>query len=256
MAGLELIEPTDLYNLLNQGTRFPALSDPNYLLLLDARKNNEYNESHIITAKKAPKGENDEFTVPYDAELECKTNVVVYDGNTSNLKDEGNGVKCGKLMWDMGSRNPVKILKGGYEAFSALYPFLRTQKILYMPREYDEIKTYPIEIIPGFLYLGTLTQGNAAYIQKDLKVKDGYKDKNGVVLVFSDLGISRSVTVVIAYLMHANCISLKDAYNHVLRCCHSMRPNRSFISQLSKWEADIFGEVENFAVTDISDPNF
>ncbi len=29
-----LIEPTELYNLLNQGTIYPALSDPNYLLLL------------------------------------------------------------------------------------------------------------------------------------------------------------------------------------------------------------------------------
>ena len=38
-------------------------------------------------------------------------------------------------------------------------------------QEYDEIKTYPIEVIPGFLYLGTLAQGNAAYIQKDLKVR-------------------------------------------------------------------------------------
>lgn len=34
MAGLELCEPTELYNLLNQATVYPCLSDPNYLLLL------------------------------------------------------------------------------------------------------------------------------------------------------------------------------------------------------------------------------
>lgn len=295
MAGLKLIEPTQLYNLLNQGTNYPCLSDPNYLLLLDARAKNEYNESHVITAKKAPKDENGDFVVPYDAELECKTHVVVFDGNTSSLKDEGAAIDCGKVM-GIGSRNPVQILKGGYEAFSALYPFLRTQKILYMPREYDEIKTYPTEILPGFLYLGNWAQGNAAYIQKDLKVKghvncseqpetffkeegpflkqisvadtlesdlhskfqatcdfiSGHLDKKHAVLVFSDLGISRSAAVIIAFLMHHNKWSLKEAYEHTKACCTNVRPNRGFVTQLSQWEADIFGQ----AATDISDPNF
>jgi len=29
----------------------------------------------------------DEYAVPFDADLECKTHVVVYDGNTSSLLD-------------------------------------------------------------------------------------------------------------------------------------------------------------------------
>jgi serine/threonine/tyrosine-interacting-like protein 1 len=62
-------------------------------------------------------------------------------------------------------------ISGGYEDFSALYPFLRTQKILFMPREMDELQTYPTEILPGLLYLGNKRQGNAGYIQKDLKIK-------------------------------------------------------------------------------------
>jgi serine/threonine/tyrosine-interacting-like protein 1 len=35
----------------------------------------------------------------------------------------------------------------------------------------DEIKPYPIEVIPGLLYFGNWKQGNAEYIQKDLKIK-------------------------------------------------------------------------------------
>ena len=38
-------------------------------------------------------------------------------------------------------------------------------------QELDEIQTYPIEVIPGLLFLGNWRQGNAAYIQKDLKVR-------------------------------------------------------------------------------------
>jgi len=33
--------------------------------------------------------DNDEFTVTHDAELECKINIVVYDGTTESLDDLG-----------------------------------------------------------------------------------------------------------------------------------------------------------------------
>ena len=38
-------------------------------------------------------------------------------------------------------------------------------------QEIDELKTYPLEIIPSLLYLGDNRHGNAPYIQKDLKIK-------------------------------------------------------------------------------------
>lgn len=298
MDGLVLLEPTDLYNMLQQATTFSNLSDQNYLLLIDARNKNEYNESHIVTSKKAPKSKEGMFFVPFDAELECKQNVVVYDSNSTNVSEATEATDCGMLLWEMGSRSQVQILKGGYEEFSALYPFLRTQKIIFMPKEMDEIKPYPTEIIPGFLYLGNWRQGNAPYIQKDLKVKghinccveaetffkepnesnclhiqvqdntdsdlynkfeiackfiDNHKKENKVVLVFSNLGISRSATIVIAYIMKTNKCSLKEAYNHVLRCCRTVRPNRGFIEQLSKWEKVL---NQGNKLTDISDPNF
>lgn len=296
MSGMELIEPTELYNLLNQGTTYPCLSDPNYLLLLDARSKDDYTESHVLTAKKTPKNEAGEYTAPYEAELECKQNIVVYDGNTHSLKEEGAALSCAKVMWDMGSRNAVKILKGGYEDFSALYPFLRTQKIIFMPKELDDVRTYPSEVIPGVLFLGNWRQGNAAYIQKDIKIKghvnccteeesffreagpcllhipvedspesdmqskfrtaceyiDTRRAAQEVVLAFSQLGISRSATIVLAYLMYTNKASLKDSWEHLTKCCPTVRPNRGFVQQLSTWEVELFGEK----MTDISDPKY
>lgn len=158
--------------MLNLSFDYPRVSDQNYLLLLDARKLHEYNESHIFTAKKASKNDNDEFTVTHDAELECKINIVVYDGTTESLDElDTPAMQCGKLLADKGSRNQVQILCGGYERFSALYPFLRTQKILWLPQELDDIKTYPIEILPATLYLGNSRQGTAEYITKDLKLQ-------------------------------------------------------------------------------------
>lgn len=46
----------------------------------------------------------------------------------------GPAIECAKLIFSNGSKNSVKILKGGYELFSKLYPFLRSQQIIFMPR--------------------------------------------------------------------------------------------------------------------------
>ncbi|KAK7487962.1 hypothetical protein BaRGS_00020863 [Batillaria attramentaria] len=269
--GLHLTEPMTLYNMLQQATVFSSLSDPNYLLLIDARMKNEYNESHVVTARKAPKSEGGTFMVPYDAELECKQNIVVYDSNTSGFKDtEAPAIACGRLLWEM----------GGYEEFSALYPFLRTQKIMFMPRELDEIKPYPIEIIQGFLYLGNWCQGNAPCIQKDLKIKAHIcvcvedetfmpgrgdnklhiqvQDSNDAEIyeyfqtAFDFIGISRAATIVTAYLMQSRKADLATAWNMVKKCLPNFRPNRGFVEQLSALEESICGAK----ASDVSDPYF
>jgi len=307
-TGILLYECTEVYNILNQAGQYPRLSDPNYLLLLDTRESHDYNESHVITAKFAPRNDIGAFTVLHDAELETREHVVVYDSNTGTLKDKNStALSCAKLMWEMGSKNPVKVIKGGYEEFSALYPFLRTQKIIYMPRELDVVFTYPLEIIPGLLYVATFQQSQDHRIIKDLKVKanvivakendkvfspesatlgredkrvkqvltvaiddngeedlyspltdiinfiDDHQTKDGrTVLLSSTLGISRSVTVAIAYYMWNKKVSLKDAYNHVKKCRENMQPIRGFIEQLSRWEEKLFGSI----VTDISEPDY
>lgn len=47
---------------------------------------------------------------------------------------ESAAVKCAQVLVNAGSRNPVQVVCGGYERFSALYPFLRTQKIIWLPQ--------------------------------------------------------------------------------------------------------------------------
>lgn len=45
----------------------------------------------------------------------------------------GAAVECGRAMSHL-TRHPIHILKGGYERFSAMYHFFRTQKIIWMPQ--------------------------------------------------------------------------------------------------------------------------
>ncbi|KAF1676065.1 Serine/threonine/tyrosine-interacting-like protein 1, partial [Pygoscelis papua] len=281
MAGTALCEPRHLYNILNQHRRVPRLAEPRYLCLLDARTQREYDESHIITARRIEQSPTGEYLVPDSEELGCVRYCVVYDCETSSLDccdyeeeekekerwrhskpalansflisldaEEGTAVQHARSL-EQFTRHPVLILRGGYKRFSACYHFLRTQKILWMPQELDNFQPYPVEILPAKLYMGNFKQACDQQIQKDLKIKaqvniseqpatlfaeggrylhisvpdsleadlfssfatichfiDAQLDR-GAVLVFSSLGISRSSTVTMAYLMHSCQFSLK-----------------------------------------------
>ncbi|XP_013045465.3 serine/threonine/tyrosine-interacting-like protein 1 isoform X1 [Anser cygnoides] len=325
MAGVVLCEPGRLYNALQQHRRLPRLAEPNYLSLLDARTQREYNESHIITARKIEQSPTGKYLMPDSEELACVRYCVVYDCETSSLDlsddeeeekekgssgssetentdssslcsqnaKEGTAVRHARSLQQF-TRHPVLVLRGGYKRFSACYHFLRTQKILWMPQELDNFQLYPVEILPAKLYMGNFKQACDQQIQKDLKIKaqvniseqpaalfaeegkylhvsvpdsleanlfssfptichfiDAQLDL-GAVLVFSSLGISRSSTVTMAYLMHSHQFSLKKAWDHVLKCKENMRPHRGFVKQLSDWEARIYGTT----ITDISEPNY
>ncbi|XP_040192791.1 serine/threonine/tyrosine-interacting-like protein 1 [Rana temporaria] len=291
MGELVLCTSTELYNILNQSTKFSRLAEPNYLCLLDARSKREYNEGHIITARRVKQDEDNNFLLPESIELACMKYCVVYDSRTNSLDGDGPALECAKVISQV-CHNPVIVLKGGYEEFSGYYHFFRSQKVFWMPQEIDDFLPYPIEIIPGLLYMGDHRQANDHHIQKDLKIKsevnvsleptqlsvpivhtalpdsqdsdllqffpaacqfiDSNMAPNCAVLVSSTLGMSRSSTVVIAYLMHARKSTLQEAWNHVHKCKNNMRPNRGFVQQLSEWEKTILGQQ----FTDIGDPKF
>ncbi|XP_012584713.1 PREDICTED: serine/threonine/tyrosine-interacting-like protein 1 isoform X2 [Condylura cristata] len=190
MAGLVLCEPTELYNILNQVTKLSRLTEPNYLCLLDVRSKWEYDESHVITALRVKKKANG-YLFPESLDLECVKYCVVYDNNTTSLEvilkqddedvdedsdDNEQGVMLGTALecataLTHNTRYPIYILKGGYQQFSAMYHFFRTQKIIWMPQELDAFQPYPVEIIPGKIYLGDFRQACDPKIQKDLKIK-------------------------------------------------------------------------------------
>ncbi|KAK7829178.1 hypothetical protein U0070_012649 [Myodes glareolus] len=238
MAELLFCEPTELYNILNQVSKLSRLAEPNYLCLLDVRSKRQYDESHVITARRVKKKDN-QYLIPESVDLECVRYCIVYDSNTSSLE--------------------LRIRRrGGYECFSGLYHFFRTQKIIWMPQELDAFQPYPAEIMPGKIFLGKFSQACNAKIHKDLKIKahvnvsmeatpysfrhichfmELHLRLHSVILVFSTQGISRSSAAV-------------RSWAHVKKCKNNMRPNRGLVAQLLEWEKTIHGEY----LTDISDP--
>ncbi|KAM6156940.1 serine/threonine/tyrosine-interacting-like protein 1 isoform 1-T1 [Erethizon dorsatum] len=190
MADLVFCEPTELYNILNQVTKLSRLTEPNYLCLFDVRCKREYDESHVITALRVKK-KGGEYLIPESVDLECVKHCVVYDSKTSSMEmsvkdatsDEeednednsnkhlvpGAAVEFGKILTQF-THHPVCILRGGYERFSGLYHFFRTQKIIWMPQELDAFQPYPIEIMPGKIFLGDFSQACNPKVQKDLRI--------------------------------------------------------------------------------------
>ncbi|XP_020496222.2 serine/threonine/tyrosine-interacting-like protein 1 [Labrus bergylta] len=169
MAEIMMCEPLELYNLLNQrNCCVSRLAEINYLCLIDAREAPDYQTSHIPTARNV-KVDSDTFLLPVAVEVDSMQHVVVYDGNTSCLEEQGRAVDCARAF-AQASLYPVKILRGGFERFSALYTFLRTEKILYTILELENLKAYPVEIIAGLLYMGDQNQSMDSIILKNLKI--------------------------------------------------------------------------------------
>jgi protein-tyrosine phosphatase len=67
--------------------------------------------------------------------------------------------------------------------------------------------------------------------------------KPKVVLVHCMMGISRSATIVLAYLMYSRKMRLDDATRHVLQQRLCIFPNDGFIRQLIKYEHKLFGSM-------------
>jgi len=79
-------------------------------------------------------------------------------------------------------------------------------------------------------------------------IDEARKNKCGV-LVHCLAGISRSVTVTVAYLMSSLSLSLNDAYDFVKRCKHNISPNFNFMGQLLDFERTLQNSGSPFECT-------
>lgn len=80
-------------------------------------------------------------------------------------------------------------------------------------------------------------------IPKSLEYINSVKDCGGKVLVHCNAGVSRSATVVIAYLMQKNQIDFDTAYQLVKSKRSCIQPNIGFISQLKQFSCNINTET-------------
>ncbi|XP_076845129.1 dual specificity protein phosphatase 2 [Brachyhypopomus gauderio] len=68
---------------------------------------------------------------------------------------------------------------------------------------------------------------------------DSVKGSGGRVLVHCQAGISRSATICLAYLIHAQRVRLDEAFDFVKRRRQVISPNLAFMGQLLQFETDV-----------------
>uniref|UniRef100_A0A8C5UNH8 Serine/threonine/tyrosine interacting like 1 n=1 Tax=Microcebus murinus TaxID=30608 RepID=A0A8C5UNH8_MICMU len=215
MADLVMCEPTELYNILNQVTNVSRLTETNYLCLFDVRSKREYDESHVITARRVKK-ELDAFQ-PYPVEI---VPGRVFLGNFSQACDP-------KIQKDLKIKAHVNVSMEVGTFFVG-----DADRLLHI-----QIEDSPeARIFPFFRHL-------CHFIEIHIEL-------GSVILIFSTRGISRSCATVVAYLMHQHNQTMKRSWTFVKKCKNNMRPNRGLVIQLLEWEEIVLRNQ----VTDITDP--
>lgn len=76
-------------------------------------------------------------------------------------------------------------------------------------------------------------------ITQACKFIEAARDSNGVVLVHCQAGVSRSATLVLAYLMKKYHFSLKEAITYLKRRKPNVAPNQGFLKQLCQLEVSL-----------------
>ncbi len=82
------------------------------------------------------------------------------------------------------------------------------------------------------------------YLDRTYKFIRGAKETGGKVLVHCKMGISRSATVTIAYVMKEYCLNLEESLKMVKGRRNIVKPNKSFLRQLEVYEG-ILGAIRH-----------
>lgn len=118
---------------------------------------------------------------------------------------------------------------------------------------YTHVLNITSEISPNWLLLLMLKKykkipadDNYSYnirmiFEEAFKMIDEARQKNGKILVHCAMGISRSATIVIAYLMSRYKMSLISAYNYVKSKRPEINPNKYFMKKLVEYEKELNG---------------
>ncbi|XP_046453118.1 dual specificity protein phosphatase 9-like [Daphnia pulex] len=83
------------------------------------------------------------------------------------------------------------------------------------------------------------SQNLASFFPSAIGFIDGARERQEGVLVHCLAGISRSVTITVAYLMYKMSMSLNDAYDFVRRKKSNISPNFNFMGQLLDFERQL-----------------
>ncbi|CAG9785273.1 unnamed protein product [Diatraea saccharalis] len=108
-----------------------------------------------------------------------------------------------------------------------------------------ELPPPPEDYVPRYFVplLDTPSSDMYPYMECVADLINEVVNKGEVVLVHCVAGVSRSVTLCLAYLVKWQRMTLCDAYHHIKQRRPQIRPNTGFFKQLIKYEERLFSEA-------------
>jgi len=272
----------DLFNILNDGSLTAYIHDEGNILLIDCREHEEYEQQHIVTARHTDELHQSHFQSGvgysiYDMVI-VYGNEINNDetGRLHSIWSEVSANVAGEVLVLVSGfrafteRFPFmcteKIIIKAWERKTLItYPSAIIDDKLYQGKGdqatnrqvlndlkithvINITKEHPNKFPDDIVYLRLAIDD-----EKKSNLKRHFEEthdfianalKNGgAVFVHCNLGVSRSSTIVVAYLMKTNQISLEDALTFLRSRRSCARPNIGFLMQLSEWEAAILGSA-------------
>jgi len=278
----QLISVHDLYNILNDSAIRPFIHDAFNFLILDGRKNEIFSESHVVTAHHHESfmrtaQSRDQLSkysviVLYGDDVDDDAEASHLEALMKNIKEY---VACDVLVLKDGydvfaKRYSYLCTDQGVETMDdrkllLCYPSAVLDSTLFQGRG-DQSRNEVIMTTLGITHVVNISEHSNAFPQKIKYLRlplddmvstnlsqhfhETYEfisdalENQGRVLVHCNLGISRSSTVTLAYLMKSRKWNLLYAFRFLKGIRTAAAPNSGFLRQLSDWEVEIFGEKQ------------
>ena len=275
---IDYVSPTQLYNSMSDGQLSTYKFDPNSLLIVDVRPVEEFRSFHVSTAYHINVIEcGDASTLDAYAKIILYDAQGDAEGSDHNILDtvmrslkEKNSNTFGLLGGFEAFRSKHPYLCSSDEVTSETmrqnligdYPSLVLEGQLYLGRAdqaassrvindlmithvLNVTEVLPVEADNKLTRLNiSVTDDSEADLLTEMPKGIIFMNKvmkeNGRLLVHCMLGVSRSSTVVIAYLMHTRRWTLADAYDFLRKIRPIVQPNSNFRRQLHLYEEMLF----------------
>ena len=278
-----LVTIHDLFNLLNDGSFTAYILDPDNMLFIDARDEKLFLKLHVITAVHYSKLEADSLSLQQSSMVIIYGNSINNNGDATDLLKLKNkfsiNVAGDILVLKEGFDEFYKIypfmctdrmINSVWERRGILtYPSVVLEGKLYQGKGEHAKNEQVIRDLKITHVLNITTEHKNVFEDRLVYLKLAIEDesssnlfshlkqttafiesalhKGGCVLVHCNLGVSRSSTATLAYLIKNRKWTLADAHSFLKSRRSCIRPNMGFLKQLSDWEANILGKK----ITDI-----
>ncbi|KAJ8022890.1 putative rhodanese domain-containing dual specificity protein phosphatase [Holothuria leucospilota] len=272
---------TELFNLICIGYRVPHISDPAYMLIIDCREISQYSDNHIVTARHytaldeqrdchLDTGGCNKFAVivvygestedakaqeMYNRITEKDLYVQVVEGGFPEFNSFAPFLCTNKLLQTELERKaniityPSVILKDALYQGSAVHAenkvVIDNLKITHIVNVTTEVGC-PFQESCEYLHLKFADEGGANLFSVFERaadfIADALKQSGNRVMVHCVMGVSRSSSITISFLMKYFSMSLNDAYTFLKDRRSVAAPNTGFTHQLASYEEHLFGE--------------